>query len=172
MHIKEIRILFGAVLVLACSPAFADQGYIEKEGVRMPIQDTLVTYDAKLSSLSIYLFPSRLSAEDKQAILNGKDPFTLLWNRSSPDTKKWQWYPYGMLQLRSKHGNLDNLADISGYYLLAYGISKQNYTDNLNGYFHDSNIPSLYKKHGNKIDLKYQGESEFFKIKWNLDIRN
>ena len=160
------------LLLLVSELAFAGQGYLEKEGSRMQVRDTLVTYDEKQSSLSIYLFPSRLSAQDKRAIVKGGSAFQVLWNKPSPDTKKWQWYPYAMLRLTGRNGTVNDLSDISNYYLMAYGISEKNFTDNVNGYFTPSDQPKLYKKRGSQVELKYQAMSDYSKLKWNLNIRS
>lgn len=159
------------VLLLVSKLAFGGQGYLEKKGVRMPVRDTLIVYNKKQSSLSIYLFPSRLSAQDKRTIAKGDSAFSVLWNKPSPDTKRWQWYPYAMLRLTGKNGKANDLVDISNYYLMAYGISEKNFTDNVNGYFSGSDKPKLYKKRGSRVELKYQGMSDYSKLKWDLDIR-
>jgi len=160
------------LLLLVSELTFAGQGYLEKEGNRMQVRDTLVTYDEKQSNLSIYLFPSRLSAQDKQAIAKGGSAFQVLWDKVSPDMKKWQWYPYAMLRLTGRNGKVNDLSDISNYYLMAYGISEKNFTDNVNGYFTPSDQPKQYKKRGSRVELKYKAMSDYSKLKWNLDIRS
>lgn len=171
MSLLVRRSLILAMGLLISVQVNADQGFIEKNGVRMPVKDTLITYDKKQSQLSIFLFPSRLSSQEKQEIAKKNDTFSVLWKKPSPDTKKWQWYPYAMLRLTGKNGKVNDVADISHYYLLAYGIAEKHFTDNLNGYFSNRDKPDNYKKRGSNVELKYSGMEEFTKVKWNLNIR-
>lgn len=165
------RIYLCIGLLLLSGLVSAGQAYLEKEGVRMPIKDTLITYDKRLAKLTIYFFPSRLSAQDKQALAGSESAFSVLWNKPSPDTKKWQWYPYAKLQLTGKNGKTDDLADIANYYLMAYGISEKNFTDNVNGFFAADDKPALFKKRGKRVELEYQGMSDYSKLRWDLNIR-
>ena len=150
--------------------AYADQGHIEKNGIRMPIKDTMLVYDKSRSELSIFMFPSRISSQDKQQIAKKNSAFSVLWNKQSPDKKKWQWYPYAMMRLSGKNGKVNDIADISNYYLLAYGIAEKNFTDNINGFFSSKNKPKSYKKRGSRVEFKFQGNNDFSKMKWNLSI--
>ena len=129
-----------------------------------------MVFDKSGSTMHIYMFPSRLSSIDKRKIAKKNSAFSVVWNKPSPDKKKWQWYPYAMLRLTGKNNKVNDIADISGYYLKAYGIEEKNYTDNISGYFAAGTKPESFKKRGSKVQLKYKGMNKHSKLKWNLSI--
>ena len=168
MHYCRILILIFSLVF--SSIAIAGQGYIEKNGIRMPIKDTLVVIDRTASTMHIYMFPSRLSSNDKRLITKNNSAIAVLWNKPSPDKKKWQWYPYAMLKLTGKNNKVNDVGDVSNYFLKAYAIEEKSFTDNVNGYFSAKDKPKSFKKRGSKVELKYSGINKYTKLKWNLSI--
>ncbi|MGD8742695.1 MAG: hypothetical protein PVH46_04665 [Granulosicoccaceae bacterium] len=163
-----IGIVLAALFVVGQARA-SDYGYIEKDGVRMPIRDIHALHDKKNGNIKIYLFPSRLGAQEKQALRN-KDAFFVLVDKPSPDTRKWQWYPYAMLRLDSKNGKFASIDELKGYYLLAYGIQKKNATDNINEYGAFRKQLSSYALRGSRLQFSLAGQADYFKLSWKLDI--
>ncbi|MGD8999484.1 MAG: hypothetical protein PVF75_03645 [Granulosicoccaceae bacterium] len=158
-----------AALFMAGQVQAGGFGHIEKDGVRMPVRDIHVLHDKKKGNIEIYLFPSRLSAQEKQA-LKSKDAFFVVVDKPSPDTRKWQWYPYAMLRLDSKNGKFASIDELKGYYLMAYGIQKKNATDNINEYGTFRKQLSRYALRGGRLQFSLTGQAEYFKLSWKLDI--
>jgi hypothetical protein len=166
-----MRVLVALFIYLITQMCVAAQGFIEKNGTRMDVVDSFAVLDKVKGKLTIYLLPSRLSADEKQKVM-GKNAFFVLVDKPSPDSKKWSWYPYAKLELSNKQGKFNSKNDIGGYYLMAYGVKKKNYTDNLNGNlkYDKSVVLDNYRRDGKRVSFQFRGKEDFFKIRWQLNI--
>lgn len=166
-----MRILASLVILLITQTGFAAQGYIEKDGVRMNVEDSFAVLDKAKGKLTIYFLPGKLSDEGKRNIKE-KSAFFALVDKPSPDPDKWSWYPYAKLELSNRTGKFETKQDLGHYYLMAYGIKKKNYTDNLNGNLkHDNSVAiESYRFSGQGVSFHFSGKEDYFKIQWQLDV--
>jgi hypothetical protein len=147
----------------------AGQGYIQKDGKRMEVRDSFAVLDKQLGKLTIYLLPSRLSVAEKQKIKNGSAIMVLL-PKDSPDAGKWNWYPYAKLELKDARAKFTSANDLYSYYLMAYGINKQNYTDNLNGHFQGNETLRHYRLGSSRVEFDFSGRQKSMDLRWQLDV--
>ena len=147
----------------------ASQGYIEKEGTRLEIRDSFAVLDEQVGKLTIYLLPSRLSAAEKNRIKKNT-ALMVLMRKGSPDSNKWGWYPYAKLEMRNSPADFSSADVLYSYYLVVYGINKQNQTENLNGHFSEGEVLRGYRFDDDRVQFKFSGEQDYFDIRWQLDV--
>ena len=161
-----------AAMLLAWSlagGAVAAQGYIEKAGTRMPVVDSVALVDERLNRLTVYLLPTRLSAEEKRRI--GKtNALVVLMNKSSPDRQKWGWYPYAKLELQYRTSGLDNEDNLYSYALLLQGVRQKNQANTINGHFADQERLQGYRFEGDRVLFRFSGHRKGVKTRWDLDV--
>lgn len=121
-------------LFLYTSASFAAEkyGYITKNKTQFSINDFAYRIDSSRNELIILLTATPLSADKKQAFVNGDHAMSLFFDAPSPDENKWQWFPYAVMELTFKDDNFST-ANLQRFYLMAYGLEAQNFTDNING---------------------------------------
>ena len=167
-----MRIVTVLFCLLFSSVVCAGQGYIEKDGVRMPIKSTLAVLDREKAKLSVYLLPSKLSRSEKADIKKGKTVFFIMMEKQSPNKKKWQWYPYAKLEFTGKKGKLVSRDDLNYYYIMAYGLNKKNHTDNINAHLSSSGKLDNFSLSRDRVRFNFSGKSDYSKIKWDLNINS
>ncbi|MFP4610694.1 MAG: hypothetical protein ACLFQT_06690 [Thiohalophilus sp.] len=161
-----------AVMLLAWSlagGAVAAQGYIEKAGTRMPVADSVAVMDEQLNRLVIYLLPTRLTDDEKRRIGRGS-ALMVLMNKGSPDSGKWDWYPYATLELKHREPRFDSADNLYGYALMTYGIQHRNRTNTINGYFADQTGLQDYRFSGERIRFRFADRREGVETHWDLDV--
>lgn len=164
-----MRILLTLLALSFFGVCSASQGYIEKEGTRLEIKDSVAVLDEQVGKLTIYLLPSRLSAREKKRMKTGNAMVVLL-TKPSPDNSKWGWYPYAALELRNTPADFSSAEDLPGYYLMVYGINKKNATDNLNGRFSGNEVLRNYRFDEDRVQFRFSGQQDYFNIRWQLDV--
>lgn len=146
-------------------------GEFTKNSTTMPIKDQYAVWDSSENTLSIVLSPAKLTNEEKTKLEDGESDFLVLFEKDSPDKSKWQWYPYVVTEIRFESPEIDQ-KNIKSVYIKAYGIEKQNHTDNLN--LIPSNAGKLeYIRFGEEgLSIKYSGESSIMddNFQWDVEI--
>lgn len=164
-----MRFFMTLLALVVSGVCVASQGYIEKEGTRMTIRDSVAVLDEQVGKLTVYLLPTRLSATEKAKIKQGNVLMVLL-RKGSPDSDKWNWYPYARLELKDATTKFTSPDTFYGYYLMAYGLKQKNYTDNLNGYFQGDEVLRNYHLGSDRLEFEFSGGEKSMAIKWRLDV--
>lgn len=169
---KGDNVLRVVLVLLAWSLAgmgSASQGYIEKAGTRMPIADSVAVMDEKLNRLSIYLLPTRLTKEEKRRITN-TSALMVLMNKGSPDSRKWDGYPYAKLELQNRSSRFDSVDNLYGYALMLHGILQRNQANTVNGHFADQEILRGYRFDGQRVRFTFSGQRKAIETRWDLKV--
>lgn len=97
-------------------------GYIEGKHDVMPFKDSLTTYKRLDNEISILLFPQEVSTSDKRDLLGGKDPFIIFTPMSSPDSRKWEHYPYVKVEIDFKEQGYISANNIKSVTVVAHNV--------------------------------------------------
>ena len=129
---KLIVFCLFALLLFVAQAYAAPQGSFTKNKSAMPFQDAVAVWNKAENKLVVAVLPSKLTAQEKEKIQSSDSIFSAVWDKTSPDEKKWQWYPFTQFELSFKKDAQPKLENLTSIYVMAYGIEKKNYTDNLN----------------------------------------
>lgn len=136
--------------------------------VTLQLRDSVVLQNDD-KKISILMTPNLLSDQERAAILERpRFPGMALHRKSLPDYPGR--YPYVKVELTLQGPvSADN---VSRYYIMAYGISAANHTDNLNGMRNDDVHLELLEVNGEHVRLKFSGKTDVFDEprSWMFDI--
>ncbi|MFO8024919.1 hypothetical protein [Thiohalophilus sp.] len=168
-HAGKGRLVTALLLWALAGAGLAAQGFVEKAGTRMPVVDSVAVLDERLDKLTIYLLPTRLSADEKRRIARGS-ALMVLMNKGSPDSSKWNWYPYATLELQYRGSRYESDQELYGYAVMTHAIVRQNQANTLNGHFAEEEILQGYRFDGDRIRFRFAGRSDLVETRWDLDI--
>jgi hypothetical protein len=111
------------------------KGQITVNDHTLAIKDAAAYWDTP-NRLLIFFYPFTLNEEDAQRLESGfMADFTALANRPSPDPTKWDYCPYGMLEVSfMASGKEKSLESIDGVILALFGFKPNYLTININRY--------------------------------------
>lgn len=164
-----MRVVLALLVGSFAGAGVAAQGFIDKAGARMPVVDSLAVVDERLDKLIIYLLPTRLSDDEKRRIGRGS-ALMVLMNKGSPDSRKWDGYPYATLELQYRGAGFASDQDLYSYALMIQGIHQQNRASTLNGHFAEQARLQGYRFDGERIRFRFTGRRELVETRWELDI--
>jgi hypothetical protein len=147
-----------------------DYGVFTKNASSMPIKDSYAVWIEKENKLKIYQTPTKLTDEDKTSIRNGEMAFFIFSGKQSPDKLKWQWYPFVVTELTFRSSDI-SAENIKSFYILAFGIEENNYTDNLNSYPNEKERFEHVSFKNGVLSIEYAGESAIMESRYTWDIK-
>ncbi len=145
-------------------------GLFTKNSSSMPVNDIHALWNEDEKELIIYQTPSEITDDEKQRLEEGESDFFIFSDKKSPDESRWQWYPYVVTKLRFDPGVV-NSANIKSFYIMAFGIEENNYTDNLNSYPNEKEKFDLVSFSNGELSIKYSGESSILEsnFSWRVE---
>ena len=158
----------------AVSDAVASGGYGEyrKNDSAMVIRDHVHRWVKDENKLVVIQTPQRLSNKERGELAGGKNDFMVLFDNETPDPKKWTWYPYVVTEIAFESSEI-RADNIQYFYIKAYGIEKENHTDNLNASPGKNAVFKTVSLDDGKLTLEYSGHDSIMEDehRWNIAIR-
>ena len=160
-------ILVLVLILFAATPVQADKlGSLTKNKSEVAFDDMIALWKAEKNELTVSMFPSKLSAEERNEILGGKSVFFTISGKTSPDQNRWRWYPYGEVTLRFKEKKEPKIDNLDAIVVTLYGAEKQNHTDNLSIY----HFEKKFEKYISSLNIDTQNKSFGFKLKGPYEL--
>lgn len=123
-------------------------GYIKGEVNTLQIKDSLTVYNPADNELTIYLFPTSASWEEKKAILGGRPPFFVLSNKKSPNIEQWPNYPYARVKMKFGNSGAFSVDNVEDFSIMSHNLDKGSHTKTISiSYNIDKLIASLAKEY-------------------------
>ena len=146
-------------------------GEFTKNSSTMTVMDTHAIWVEDDKKLKVYLTPSKITDEEKDRLAAGEMEFFVFSNKPSPDERKWQWYPYVVTEIKFESNDIHS-DGIKSFYIMAYGIEAQNYTDNLNSFPSEKEKFEQVSFDNGVLSAKYFGQSSIMDstYRWNIEI--
>ncbi len=148
-------------------------GFIEVEGVRLPIEDFIITLKPD-NSIWIDFFPFKLSQEERAEAIKDPHMFVdkVLYQSHCPE--KWKtWTPVGYFSIALNNGALKGYS-IGEHYILKPGENHFSGSSNKGLDIPKPDGLEIRKaelKHGGTVSIKFLGESKGkYGFKWSFDI--
>jgi hypothetical protein len=159
-------VFFSSITLFVNIIHASDLGFIERKGIQLPIEDFLIALEAE-NKVLIYIFPFKLSKEERSIAILDPYLFTLKVNAQSRYPKKWAtWTPTGYFIINlNKKGGVRTYA-IGENWILERGENFSSSTGNGNGL----EIKKAELKQGGVVSIKSSGENKEKEIKWLLDL--
>jgi hypothetical protein len=144
-------------------------GVFTKNSSSMPINDIHAVWSDSENELVIYQTPSEITDDEKERLKNGETEFFVFSEKKSPDESKWQWYPFVVTELKFGPGEV-NSANIESFYIMAFGIEQNNYTDNLNSFPSDKEKFEHVSFSNGELSINYFGESSIMESSYSWRV--
>ena len=147
-------------------------GFYQINDVKMNIEDHVVKWDEEKNSLEVILTPSKLSSEEKTAMVDDPVRFSLPGFKESPNTEVWKNYPYVQLSIsfKSEEVNLENLRAVS---VNTFGVEGEGGNTFFSIFKSDLNLTDLNFKDG-KLEMKFSGNKKGYpdgEYSWQIDLK-
>ena len=147
-----------------------NSGWVVCNGKKLVITDVVATWNAKNKEMQVYFYPFKLNTADLKKVKSGK-AWLVGFGKKSPDKKLWaSWCPNAQLKINFSQVG-PSLKSASFCNFMFFGLTKNNYTANLNKNGNDvqKNIQKLIVK-TNKLFLKSKGSGKLFKEEYSWEL--
>lgn len=152
----------------AAAPAAESLGHYTLGDKTLELRDAIVVRNDS-EQITVVLTPTVLTDEERAAMLKrSKFPGMALFDKTAPG------YPdnYPFVKVEARLSGPASVGNVSGYYIMATGISEANHTDNLNGFPGDDARFELLKVDGEHVRMKFSGQTTILDKprSWAFDI--
>ncbi len=148
-----------------------DLGSYTKNQARLELRHYLVLPGDDPLKFRVLFTPDALSdAEREQALANSAFPGMALFQKASPDPARWQWYPYVLVEARLAQPEVST-ENVTSFYVMAYGIEEQNFTDNISAPSQPGNGFEQLEYRDGLLRMRFVGKADFSDSAAHWDIR-
>lgn len=148
-----------------------DLGSYTKNQARLELRHYLVLPGDDPLKFRVLFTPDALSdAEREQALANSAFPGMALFQKASPDPARWQWYPYVLVEAHLAQPEVVT-ANVTSFYVMAYGIEEQNFTDNVSAPSQPGNGFERLEYRDGVLRMRFAGKADFSDSAAHWDIR-
>lgn len=148
-----------------------DLGSYTKNQARLELRHYLVLPGDDPLKFRVLFTPDALSdAEREQALANSAFPGMALFQKASPDPARWQWYPYVLVEAHLAQPEVSS-ENVSSFYVMAYGIEEQNFTDNVSAPSQPGNGFERLEYRDGVLRMRFAGKADFSDSAAHWDIR-
>lgn len=175
-HSRQLskQIFMGLIALFITFSSIAETtgkyGLISKNQTKFPINDIVFRVDKSRNELAVFLSAAPLTEEVRQGFKQGESMGRLLFDKPSPDTNKWQWFPYAMIEM-TFDGTAFTTDKIKRFYFKGFGLEEANFTDNINGMPNDDFVFQHAKLDKDKLTLVSNGKVEQDNLFWQINIQ-
>lgn len=148
-----------------------DLGSYTKNQARLELRHYLVVPGDDPLKFRVLFTPDALSdAERDQVLANRAFPGMALFQKTSPDPSRWQWYPYVLVEAHLAQPEVST-GNVTSFYVMAYGIEEQNFTDNVNAPSQPGNGFEQLEYRDGRLRMRFAGKADFSDSAAHWDIR-
>ena len=146
-------------------------GSYTKNQTVLEFQHYLVLPSDDPQSFRLLFTPDALSDTERQQVLeNLSFPGMALFQKASPDPARWQWYPYVLVEARLAQPEVST-ENVTSFYVMAYGIEEQNFTDNISAPSQPGNGFEQLEYRDGLLRMRFVGKADFSDSSAHWDIR-
>ncbi|WP_146168199.1 hypothetical protein [Pseudomonas mangrovi] len=148
-----------------------DLGSYTKNQTVLELQHYLVLPSDDPLKLRVLFTPDALSDTERQQVLENRSfPGMALFQKASPEPARWQWYPYVLVEAHLDRPEVST-ENVTSFYVMAYGIEEQNFTDNISAPSQPGNGFEQLEYRDGLLRMRFAGKADFSDSRAHWDIR-
>lgn len=148
-----------------------DLGSYTKNQARLELRHYLIVPSDDPLKFRVLFTPDPLSPAERQQVLeNSAFPGMALFQKASPDPARWQWYPYVLVEANLAQPEIVT-ASVTSFYVMAYGVEEQNFTDNVSAPSQPGNGFEVLEYRDGSLRMRFAGKADFSDSAAQWDIR-
>ncbi len=114
-----------------CSSAAEATGFVSCKDKKLILVDAFAVWNSEENELSLYLFPSKITSEDR-ADLQSNNAWLIRLRKETPDKTQWEsWYPYLNIDMKFAEGTCSR-ESMTFCNFIFVGLEKKDFPHNAN----------------------------------------